>query len=239
MLVVVAAGGDGVARRFVARHRSSARPISLLTPADLHTPGWRVESENHHAVAVVEGQHLPASEITGVVTRLTSVREADLAPIHPDDREYVAAEMTAFLLSWLTSLCGPVLNPPAPPFLTSPCWRPEHWTVLAPTVGIPVEPLRRRAWPTEGRPRGDGADPAETRVTVVGEQVVAPPGASRDARALALALTRAAGVDLLTVRFAAGPRGMRFVGAHPWADLSAPPVECAVLDYFDARGGAR
>ncbi len=58
---------------------------------------------------------------------------------------YVSAEMTAFLLSWLSGLDCPILNRPTPNCLSGPGWRQEQWIHLAARLGIPVDPVQRYA----------------------------------------------------------------------------------------------
>jgi len=101
--------------------------------------GWRQSLGGVDGdAAVVEGKRVPQKEITGVLTRLPCVFEQELVDITPDDRRYVAAEMTAFLLFWLSRLKCPVLNRPTPTCLSGPYWRREKWIHVAARVGIPV-----------------------------------------------------------------------------------------------------
>lgn len=231
MLVVVAAQDDLVARRFVERY-GCCTDLALLTPADLHKPGWRVDSgDRDRARAVIAGRQVATSELSGVLVRLASVDERDLLAIDRLDRAYVASEMTAFLVAWLSALRQPVLNRPVPPFLTSPCWPTERWIRIARELELPVEPLRRVAWPGQERAEETPHAEATESVTVVGERAIGASHASLARHALKLAV--AVGVDLLTVHFGQGADGVRFLRAHPWADITDPVVAGALLQYFD------
>jgi hypothetical protein len=184
---------------------------------------------------VVDGQRVGVGRVAGVLTRLARVDEADLPHITPAARSYVAAEMSAFLLCWLASLHCPVLNRPSPPALTSPCWAPERWALLARDLGIPVLPARRSIPPLAvrraGASAGDGAghpDTGSTTVTVVGGRCL---GAVDGELAIwARQLAAAAGVGLLAVRF--GRRRRRLLGADPWVDVGDGAIADAVLEHL-------
>ena len=61
---------------------------------------------------VVDGRIVRCQKIAGVLTRLPYVYEREVHHIALDDRQYVAAEMGAFLTAWLASLACPILNRP-------------------------------------------------------------------------------------------------------------------------------
>ncbi len=136
MLVVVASRHDASARNLVSRWAS--HDAVLLTSADLSVAGWRHYIGAQGALtAVAGGRVVNVAEITGVLTRLPSVVEAELPHIVSDDRSYVAMEMTAFLLSWLSSFTCPVINHPRPGCLIGPNWREAQWFRLVSRIGIP------------------------------------------------------------------------------------------------------
>jgi len=216
--------------------RWSAWGGALLTPRDLSAAGWRHRvSRPGHSTAVVDGQPIGVGRIAGVLTRLVRIDEADLPHIAPAERSYVAAEMSAFLLSWLASLRCPVLNRPSPPALTSPCWSPERWVLLARDLGIPALPARRSIPPLAARragaPAGDGSghpDTGITTVTVVGGRCLG--AADGELAAWARQLATAAGVGLLAVRFSTRRRWL--LGADPWVDVGDDAVADAVLGHL-------
>jgi hypothetical protein len=88
----------------------------LLTPADLSRPGWSFRPGNSSDWTGVAGgigfDH--DTPLAGILNCLAQVTEAHLPHIHPEERSYVASEMTAFLLSWQCELACPVLNRPTP-----------------------------------------------------------------------------------------------------------------------------
>jgi hypothetical protein len=139
VLVVVASHWDSAAQSFVERR--TAHSVHLMTPNDLSQVGWSHRlGDAAGSTAVIAGRQISALDVAGVVTRLPSVAERDLPYITPVDRAYVAAEMNAFLLSWLTELKCPLLNRPSPQCLSGPYWRPEKWVQTADRLGIPVIP---------------------------------------------------------------------------------------------------
>ena len=229
MLVVVAGRRDSAARGLVARW--SPHDAALLTADDLSVAGWRYHvGAARSGAAVVDGQVVPAGDVTGVLVRLPGVSAADLPHVHPDDRDYVAAEMTAFLAAWLGRLDCPVVNRPAPGCLAGPAWRHKQWVHIAARSGLAVQPVRRRATLEQGVCSPAAGGPDSTVVTVVGERCLgsADPGLAAQARRLA----GAAGVELLAVSFDGPQPGASFIGASLWADVAAPEVADAIGAYL-------
>jgi len=210
-----------------------ARGAGLLTCEDLSTRGWRHRlGDPGSSAAVVSGRVVPVEEITGVLTRRPSILEEELGHITPDDRPYVAAEMNAFLVSWLSSLRCTVLNRPTPLCLSGPNWRPEQWIHAAASIGIAVRPRHRQVpasldHPTDIPPEDDFVD-----VTVVGTRCLGT--ADERLKEGARRLAAAAGVGLLGVRFGLSSSGTYFHAASSWPDTSAPAAVDALRDYFSA-----
>src|SRR5215212_5356237 len=141
----------------------------------------------------------------------------------------IAAEMTAFLQSWLSTLECPVLNRPVSTSLSGPGWCHEQWVQTATRLGIPVRPVRRRiAFPADA----PGAEPLppDVTLTVVGERCLGPVNGVLTAQARRLA--RVARVDLLSVRFGETEDGPELLGADAWPDVSSPEVADAILEYL-------
>lgn len=225
MIAVVASAGDPGARALVARWGERAR---MLTPADLsrrgwvHHPGWPRAGR-----AVIDGEIVPVRELTGVLSRLAFVSGHELPTIIPAERQYVAAEITAFLLAWLAELPCPVINRPSPAAPAGPSLRPEAWVALAARLGIPSTPIRRTA---------DGyAYPAGERrelVTVVGRRALG--GTNADARRRACALAAEAGAQLVDVAFDGSRPNRPLVDAHIFPDLGRAEVADALLELLAA-----
>ncbi len=232
VLVIVASRHDGAA--WTLTDRWAAHDAALLICEDLSAAGWRHPlGVTERSTAVVGGRVVAVDEITGVLTRRPYVVEQELTHIVPADRAYVAAEMTAFLLSWLSVLECPVLNRPTPTGLGGPNWWPEQWVYAAARLGLPVRLVRRRsALSTNIAP--EVADPHPVTVTVVGERCFGSVDEALAAQAQRLA--RAVGVDLLAVRFSGDEPGADFLDADLWPDVSSPEIADAILECFGEGG---
>jgi hypothetical protein len=228
MIVIVANRWDDTAS--AAASRWAARDVGILTAQDLSTAGWRQHLGGSDAdVAVIGGNRIAHQDITGVLTLLPCVFAEELIDVAPDDRRYVAAEMTSFLTFWLARLKCPVLNRPTPSCLSGPSWQAERWTHAAGRVGISVRPVRRRAGIAGSDPELALSPPPAT-VTVIGRRSLgdSTPDLHRQTRSLALL----AGVDFLAVRFSSPEPGANFVSADVVPNLLEDSVADAVLDYL-------
>ena len=196
-----------------------------MTPSDLSRRGWILgDGPRYIDQCVVDGQIHSCRDISGVLVRATHVAAEDLGQIVEPERRYVAAEMTAFLIHWLTQLVCPVLNRPSAACLGSPGFRhPEHWVIMAGRVGLDARPARRQV----------GIEPADTGtisdgtcvVTVVGERAFGQGSLALHEKAIALA--RLARTDL--VRFVFGDDSEQLVSANPFPPPHDPEIEQAVL----------
>lgn len=192
--------------------------VALCTPADLSIPGWRHRvGVPESGAAVIAGQVLPTAAITGVLTRMPAVQPEMLVHIDTADRDYVASEMTAFLIAFLSALPCRVLNRPSAGALSGPAWRPEQWIRAAARVGIPVRTRQRSVRLNT---------PAETEVdvavelTVIGHRVFGAVEAPLAGWARSLA--QAAGVGLLGLGFTRQASGFALATVDPSPDLNAP-----------------
>jgi hypothetical protein len=228
MILIMAGEQDQSARLLAERWNQFGAEI--LSPADLSQSGWRHYAANpSEDTAVINRQTVFVGKITGVLTRLPYVSERELMHIVPPDRAYVAAEMTAFLLAWLTGLTCPLLNRPTPTCLSGCDWRSEQWVYLATLLGIPVIPVRRHARCLEESTAKESIDTFDT-VTVIGDRSIGAIDESRSAYARRLAA--AAGVDLLAVHFRTVGGEPRLLSADPWPDISSTEVADGMLEYF-------
>jgi hypothetical protein len=225
VLLILAGPFDAEARAFAAAH--AAAGVLLLTPRDLSREGWRLRlGDPSSLVAVCGARRLGAREIGGVITRLPNVVETDIPHIGAEDRAYVAAEMTAFLLAFLGELRCRVSNRPTPQCLCGPVWSPERWRRLARELGLAVrqEP-RLAAMDTEPPP----PVPPDAVATIVGDAVF---GETRLGEA-ALALARATGADMLQAEF----EGAALLRASPLVNLGAADIAAAALALFETPAG--
>ena len=236
-IIVFANRWDANARSFARRYR--AQGVRLLTPENLSRSGWvySLDNRSEHAQAAVVGGVISSERIGGVLTRLSCVSELDLPQIVSTDRAYVAAEMTGFLLAWLTSLPCPVLNPPTPGCLAGRSWHYGQWVHAASQLGMPVEKVHKRIGPLQrsySRKRPRVSAPSGVTVTMVGTQCfgTVSPVLLHQTRALA----KVAGVDLLAVQFAGPDPDAAFVRASLWPDIADHRIAEAVLRYLQRAG---
>jgi hypothetical protein len=200
----------------------------LLTPTDLSQPGWsfRPGSSNWTGVAGGVGfdHHTP---LAGILNCLAEVSEAQLPHIHPEERSYVANEMTAFLLSWQCELTCPVLNRPTPNCLIGLNLSAEGWTQMAAGLGLPVKTTARASHAPSRTKAGDAY--RDTRsVTVIGECAL---GGDSELQFCARSLAQAARVDLATFYFTCASEP-EFVAASLRPELSHPEAVEALLQCF-------
>lgn len=213
MIVVVAPRLDPAGQDLVESW--AAFGAALLGAEDLTSPGWVFDvADPGTGTAVVEGRAVPVEAICGVVTRRPAVLAEELRVISADDREYVAAEVNAFLLAWLAALPCAVVNRPTATSLCGPAWSPLRWAATARRAGVP--------W--NGEVAASGRD-----VVVCGAQVVGAV-AGWEAPA-ARALARAAGASLLGLRVVDGA----FAGASVMPSLADPEVRDAMLALLDVH----
>jgi hypothetical protein len=230
VIAVLASADDVDAKALVARWAGA--DARLFTPADLCHRGWVHRPGFGCGLAVVDGEPVPVRDLSALVTRLFFVTERDVVSIVPADRPYVAAEMTAFLLAWLSGLPCPVVNRPSPLGLAGPNLRPESWMALASRAGIPVRPVRR------DRHGYDIPEASGTRdeVTVVGTRALG--GTSARVRKRAVRLARRAGAEMMVAGFDAAEPDEPLLDAHTWPDLARPDVADALLELLARRAGS-
>jgi hypothetical protein len=169
-----------------------------------------------------DGSIISGENTGGVLNRIQMVPSAHLKA-SPADREYATQELFAFMLGWMHSLPGPVINPPAPQGL---CGRWRHiseWILMAHAAGLST-PIFQMNSSNEVNPahiRGSIVPIGTTVQTVIvlADHVfgaVAPPEVSEGCRHLA----ESARTPMLGVEFASGPeRDWTFTGATPLPDL--------------------
>jgi hypothetical protein len=231
-IVVVAGEDDGVAHALAGR--LPGLDVRLLTPAVLSQPGWEFRPGREDGGAVAGGARIATQDLGAVLVRLPWVREDDAYRLDPADRAYAAAEMSAFLLGWLSSLPCPVLNRPTTSCLAGPLWRSARWALAAASVGLAIEPVSCSAGTGE-RHRAPAPARPPVVATVVGERCLGVEDAALGDRLRDLA--RLAGADVLTVGLTSASADARFVAASPWPEVSDDAVLHEVLALAGVRSG--
>jgi hypothetical protein len=209
----------------------------VMRPSDLSMGGWRYRpGEAGTSRFVAAGSSVQAGDLDGVLTRMAGVFEGDLGHIEPADRTYVAAEMTALLLAWLSELPVPVINRPTATCLCGPLWSQEKWLRVASGLGIPVVPHNRAVGlPDSTSARAEPHEIDLQSVTVVDDVCLGAKNARCEK--IARRLADHAQCRLLSVQ-------LRTVGSHPalvgvdvWPNLAGSGVAGALLRAFDRGTG--
>ncbi len=233
VIVIVASPYDVPAHRL--SERWAGHGCCLLTSEDLSICGWRYHlSDPLASTAILGGRKVKQSEISGVLTRLPWVWEGELRDIASEDRAYVAGEMSAFLLCWLSDLRCPVVNRPTPSCLNGPAWSREQWTASAAKAGMRIQATRRRtsvALPAEAPPASE-----MVTVTVVGKRCLGEADESLLIQAQRLA--EAAGTELLGVQFSSAAADATFLQATAYPDVGGNGVNEAVLERLGVSNGS-
>jgi hypothetical protein len=214
MILILASQSDLAAQTFADEYLPGRARV--VRPADLSTPHWRYgtwkDAENY---IVASGQVISQEAVTAVLTLLPGLAPTELAHIVPEDREYVAAEMHAFLFFWLNELECPLLNRPQHGTLTGPAWSVERWRWAAQAAGLS----------DQHRCDHEG----DIIVSVIGDRVV---GAEDPIlRSGVRRLAAQAGVTILTTFFSHG----QLIYAHPIPRLSHPDVARAVSELLNEK----
>lgn len=159
----------------------------LVSAKDLCTRGWVFHATSPgDGSFVADGATRPTGALHGVIVRRPAVAAEELSWIAADDRQYVAAEINAFLVAWLSALSCPVLNRPTATSLCGPAWSQIYWKVAAARAGI--------TWAGSVAP-----DAAREVVFCRGRHHGA---ATKQQISAGAKLTRISGADLLGVQFA-------------------------------------
>jgi hypothetical protein len=227
LIVVLGSRYDATAQRLVERW--AEHDARLLTCEDLSTAGWHYHlADRSTATAVIGGRKISVDEIQGVLTRLPWVTGQELVSIDPADRGYVAAEMSAFLVFWLSELDCRVLNRPTPGTLNGPCWHREQWMMAARRAGMRVAAERRRLGSDSTAVLPKPA--AASTVTVVGARCLGQVENSLLEQSRRLA--EAAAVEFLGVRFSSPYSDAIFLDATLYPNIESVEVTDAILERF-------
>ena len=184
---------------------------------------------------LVSGQIVSESDIRGVLVRRPWIFEQELVHIAASDREYVSAEMNAFLVSWLSHLSSRVLNRPAGTCLCGPNWRPQQWVLAAALAGMKVDSMRWRVPFVKKRTPATVESPAgpSVKVTVIGDRCVGAPDDSCVVSARRLAAI--AGTELLEIQLDGAKGAKCFRKANPMPGLEDTEVAKAVCEFLLSR----
>jgi hypothetical protein len=116
------------------------------------------------------GARITAGEISGIVSTIPGFLPQEFYYIEPADREYVCAEMTAFLIYFLSELACKKLNPPSPRSLCGLGLNRIEWLTAAAGCGVPIWPVHTKNGVS--LPVGDTQGVQQVTTTIIGETVL-------------------------------------------------------------------
>jgi len=227
MILIVADRFDEQVQWLAARwERHGAR---ILHAGDLSQSGWCFCPGSERWTGVAGGEPVGSdSALTGVLNCVPEITCDQLLHIAPQDRAYVAREMTAFLLSWQSELTCPVVNRPTPQSLMGPNWSREEWIVTAARLGVRVRTTTRATHGDLGKSSGDSLGRAHC-VIVAGNRIL---GGTAQLQDWARSLGRAAAVQFAAFCFSPTDEP-EFLAATLRPDLANPQTADALLEVFD------
>jgi hypothetical protein len=227
MVLVIANRFDPAANK-LAQEWNGSEALGIITPRELISEGWSFDPlQAHTGTFIYDGGRAQVSNIHAVLVLLHSVQAAELADlIMEHDREYVAAEVTSFLLAWLTQLPCPIVNKPSTDGLAGQYWRVERWTIEAARAGLPISVSIRRI------PLVDEPSRSVSDVVIVNGKAVSKSNQLLEERAARLA--KHVGAGLIRVTF---DDNGRFVWANPTPNLASDtPTRTAILEQLSEWG---
>ena len=226
MILIVASELDSVAHETAAKWPGCS--AAILTPRDLCTKGWRIETQDfENGSIVVNGVVAPVQQVTGVVTLLQLVSHYELFRINEADRKYAASEINAFLMYFLSRLKCRVLNRPSAYCLSGPSWHPTQWMWACRRAGVPVETSSAYSAPLVGGPE---MEPKCCRsVSIVGNACLGD--GSPHSASVAL-LAKFARVEFLAARFTMGVKGEVLHSISTVPDLRDETISKAVYEHL-------
>ncbi len=107
------------------------------------------------SIELADGRVLRPETITGLVNRVQYLPTQHFASADAADREYAAAELSAFLLAWINGVAGRAINPPLPLALGGGTFQVPTVLHHAAAAGLPTRTWRVSAsedGPPEGGP---------------------------------------------------------------------------------------
>lgn len=230
MWLVLCPGYDASARwAFEGLRARGLAPIEIVSGEALALArNWehRVGSEGAAVqLELSDGRRIRGRDVRGVLNRLTHAPVGHLAATR--DHDYMTQEFTAFFMSWLHALPGPILNRTTAQGLGGRWRHTSEWVLLASAAGLPTPPYRLSSEDEHDElTAGErGLFPAATprqQVIVLGRQTFAPSAVPAEVSAGCVRLGAAAETPLLGVDFVVAPGGgWTFAGATPLPDLRA------------------
>lgn len=228
--VLVLATEDDAPAQMLADRLGEAAVV--VGPQDLSRPGWTYARSTWRRTGVWRRGPFRADDLTAVISLIPAIQPVHLPHVRSRDRDYVAAEMTAFLRAWLTGLSCPAVNPPTATCLSGPALTAHQWVIVCARLSVPTQPAQLAVPAVSGgRPTS-----AAYRVTVCcGTATAARPCSAvlpEHARRLA-AQVRA---EWLAVTFDGGHDQAAVCQVETWPDLADPSTREALVHALTDSG---
>lgn len=229
MFVILTSLYDKVVRTII--RQCKVHEIAILTCKDLSVSGWNLSLENiEQSTAIIQDKRIKLNEITGVWNRLPFVTEHELDHILLTERKYVASEMMAFLVSWLSCLNCPMINMPTPTCLSGPNWHQLQWAYTAIRADISIYPPSYYTFNNNSILQQNNKE-GITTVTIVGRRSFG----SEDKELIQKTkyLANNAGTDLLSVMFYISKHHIFFVNANSSPYNINEDIFNAIIKYLE------
>lgn len=228
--VLVLATRDDDPARMLADHLGQGTVV--VGPQDLSRPGWTYARKPSLRTGVSPFGRFRADGLTAVVSRISAIQPVDLTHVRTGDRDYVAAEMTAFLRAWLTGLPCPVVNPPTATCLSGPALTEHQWVVLCAQLSVPVRAARLAVPAVPGH----RAIPAACRVTVCCGASTATGPCSEVLLEHGRRLAAQVRAEWLAVTFDGDDDQAAVCQVQTWPDLADPGTRAALVHALTGSG---
>jgi hypothetical protein len=168
------------------------------------------------SIRLVDGRVLRSEAVAGLVNRIRYLPTQHFGAADPDERLYATAELSAFMLAWVNSVRGRVLNPARPLSLGGMFDRTmmRHAAAIA---GLPAE-----AWRASSDSPSESERLSPTHTTIVLDGRLFGPLVPRQLQDACCRLAVLLGIPLLQVALHQAPGGgWQFVDATAMVNFHA------------------
>ena len=167
-------------------------------------------------IRLADGRVLRPQSIDALLNRVRYLPTQHFARADEADRTYASQELNAFVLAWLDSIAGCVINPALPFALDGGTFDPVTVMHYAAMAGLPTG-----GWRGASEQRASAADyaPRATHATIVFGRQIFGAAVPHQFHESCVRLAALVGVPLLQLVFDASPAQWRFVAATGVADF--------------------
>ena len=176
MFLILANAGDLVALQVankLALWQGREKVIFLSAEYLAQETVWRYRQTSHDErteIRLPEGRVIDCRDLSAVFNRLWQITPPHFIAATEADRLYATSEMFAFLLSWLSGLQCPVINPANPRALSGAPRNLTEWMKMAASAGLATRPLRLTS-KVQSQSEPPETDEITRRVLIVGGEI--------------------------------------------------------------------